>query len=310
MGDIFGGGQKSEKPEVLEAFPGQQDILKSLTETAQGPAQQFLASAGTPFTGQLSAPQTAAQQFGFGNLMGALQGPTLSQTPAFQTVLGETQRDISGGLNDLFQNEFAQALQRNVRREVAEAKSRLASTTSARDQFTGGVRVQGEEDIEARSIGEFTRALLPFAFQAEQNRQAGLGRLLGLGEIQTQDPFTRIAQALQFGGQQQATEQAPLDRILQEFIRQRNEQGSTVNTAFGGSTFVPQFFQPTFGPSATSQTLGGLGNIAGVLGANPDFLGNIGSNLSGIFGGGLPGNQQAIQSLGGLGNVAELAAGF
>lgn len=308
MGDIFGGGQESEQPRPIEAFPGQFDILGSLTKTAQGPAQQFLQSAGTPFGGQLSAPLSGGQQFGFGNLMGALSSPLATQTEPFQQALAATQRDVAGGLQDPFQNEFAQALQRNVKREIAEAKSRLASSTSARDQFTGGVRVQGEEGIEARGIGELTRAMLPFVQQLEQNRQAGIGRLANFGFAQEQAPFARIQQALQFGGQQQAAEQAPLDRLLQEFLRQRNEQGGTVNAALGGSTFIPQFFQPTFGPSATGQTLGALGGLAGSLGKNPDLLSNIGSNLAplaGLFGGGAAAG--GLAAAGGMTEAAMLA---
>ena len=277
MGDIFGGGgdsrgKRSETPQVLGAFPGQLENLSNLTSSASASAQKFLQSAGTPFQNTLSAGISPGQQFGFDNLLGALSSPLATETDAFRQALAATQRDVSGGLEDPFQNEFAQALQRNVKREIAEAKSRLASSSSARDQFSGGARIQGEEGIEARGIGEFTRALLPFAQQLEQNRQTGIGRLANFGLAQEQAPFQRIAQALQFGGQQQAQEQAPLDRALQEFMRQRSELGGTVNTAFGGSTFIPQFFQPTFGPAGPSSsaqlgdTLGGLAGIVGNIG--------------------------------------------
>lgn len=303
MGDIFK-GEESKAPVPVGAFPGQLDILKSLTETAQGPAESFLGSAGQPFPGNVSAGINQAQQFGFDSLLGALSSPTASQTGSFQQALQAAQSDVSGGLNDPFQNEFAQALKRNVQREIAEAKSRLASSSSARDQFSGGVRVQGEEDIEARGIGEFTRALLPFAQQLEQNRQTGIGRLFGAAQQESQDPFTRIAQALQFGGQQQATEQGLIDRQIQEFIRQRNEQGQAANTALGGSTFVPQFFQPQFGPSAFSQVAQAAGPIALGIGLSGGLSGLLGGG-GGAFG--LGSGVVPAGSLGGPGGFANTA---
>lgn len=265
MGSLFG-GEKSEKPKLL-GDPWAAGAREDIFGAAKGGALSRLGQAGTPYPGQLSAGLTGYQTTALGGLEQYLGGTPMGQQPLYRLGQEELTKTLQGDEYDPYQGEYYKAYRANMMRELQEAKDRLAGRTSARDQFFGGGRISEESELEQTAMGDLQQ-MLGQLYETERTRKLGAVPLaqsfLGFGE---ESQRAKIGFGLEAGDYPRQIEQAGLDREYQEYLRQLSDLGIPLDVAMGLSTYKPQYYQPTYGPSGISQMSGPLSSLGQVLGS-------------------------------------------
>jgi len=230
---------KKEKVEALpEAFPGQRAYTGSLAEAAKGGALERLSLAGTPYPGELTAPLSEFEQFGLESLNKYLSSRMPTETPLYGLAESELTKTL-GEEYDPFTSEYYQAYRTNLERELQRAKDRLAATSSARDAFFGGGRLQQERELEESALGNIAQTLGAMQ-EAERARRLGVvPQALEFMQYGEQAPLGRIAASQQYGALPREVEQTGLDAQYQEWIRQLTDLGIPLDTALALATYSP-----------------------------------------------------------------------
>lgn len=284
MGDLFG-GSKSEDPQILQAFPGQQNLLKELAEASQSRGLEAIGMAGGGTGGPLIAPLSQFQQQGLGGIGDVLGRGMVTESPLFK----QGQEAISGALEgfDPFKDLRFQALQTNLARELKRAKDRIAARTSSKDQFFGGGRIGQEREIEEFGFGQMATLAGQLEGQSRELQLRAAPLAQQFATLAGEEPRSRLMDQLfglgaaprQFEQEQITAEQQDRQRRLQEL------SSIGLDTSLQTSMFKPDFFTPAYGPSPFSQLAGGLGDlggIEGVFGEGATLQGLLSSLLGGI----------------------------
>lgn len=271
------GGDSSSKSSPYPAEPAwQREMRERLAKLAEPGAKERIGRAGEPYPGPLTAGLSGYEQTGLDLLRKYLGSTPLTQQPLYGMAKEELGKTF-GEEYDPAQGEYYKAYRSNMLRELAEAKDRLASRTSARDIFGSTGRVAGEAELEETALGNLTE-VLGRLFETERGRKLGAvpmaQQLLAFGEAA---PRERIGAATTYGALPRATEQASYDAQYQEWLRQLGDLGIPLDTATGLATVTPPMYQPTYGPSGLSQTMAGLGPLLATIGQK----GDSGSSSSG-----------------------------
>lgn len=278
MGDLFG-GSKSDSPKLLEAFPGQMGILKDLAEAAKPKGLEAIGMAGQPTQGPLIAPPSQWQQQGLGQIGDVLSRPMATQSPLFQ----QGQEALSGALRgfDPFEDQRFKALQVNLARELKKAKDRIASRTSARDEFFGGGRLDQEREQEEGAFGQMANLAGLLEAESRRNQLLAAPMAAQFAGLASEEPVSRLQEALfgigaaprGFAQEELSARDAERARILSELSNLG--LGTTMET----SMFKPDWYVPSYGPSIFSQLAGGIGAMGG-LGTVLGGIGDISSRIS------------------------------
>lgn len=230
-----------------ESFPGAPKLRKTLATTAEPGALERLRRAGETYPGQLTAPLSEFETTGLEQLGQYLESPLPTTGGLYGAARGEVEKTLAGEEYDPFKGEYYQAFQENLKRELAEAKDRLAARTSARDAFYGGGRVAGEAELEETALGGLRQELGRLQ-EAERARMLGVVPwATEMTAYEEQAPLTRIAAAQEFGALPREWQQAGLDREKLEYLRQLTDLGLPLEVAFKLATWQPrviQEFQP------------------------------------------------------------------
>lgn len=302
------GGSKSSKPIILEAFTGAREMLKEIAEAAKPKGLAAIGMAGEGIT-DTYVPPSSFQQAALGDIGSILNRPFTTDQPLFQKGVGIMEKAAEGF--DPFSDLRYKALQTNLERELRRAKDRIASRSSARDKFFGGGRMDQEREIEEYGIGRMANLAGQLEQQSRAQQLAVAPELMRIANMQTEEPLTRLNEALYgIGAAPRTFEQEKL--ASQEAARQQrlNELATIgLNTAIGATSFRPDFYTPSYGPSTFSQLM----PLLGMLG-NENFmggLGQLGSSMGGLFGGfgGLFGGGGGNSPVG-IEGMAELAQGW
>ncbi len=221
-----------------ESFPGAPKLRQDIGEAAGPGALERLERAGEAFPGQLTAERSGFEETGLAHVGEYLDTPYASSDPLYQSARQEYEQTLGDG-RDPFESEYYQAFRDNTLRELAEAKDRLASRTSARDSFYTGGRIAGEGELEETALGGLRQTL---GEMQERERLTRLGiapDALRLAMAQNLEPAMRAEQALTFGERERSFRQTELDREREEWIRQLTDLGIPLQTAFNIATWQP-----------------------------------------------------------------------
>lgn len=224
---------------TIEPYPGAGGQMKSLADMAMPGAQERLATAGQPYTGQLVAPTSQYEQMGLENLGNYLNSPSPTSSPLYGAAQGELEKTLGGEEYDPVGGTYYQAYRTAVLRELQEAKDRLAAETSARDKYFGGGRIAATGELEETALNDL-ELMLGQLYENERSRRLSAVPMatdfLGAGEGFEQG---RIAASQEYGALPREIEQAGLTAEYNEYIRQLQDAGIPLETAIALMTSEP-----------------------------------------------------------------------
>lgn len=262
MGDIkdffFGETEQLQPEDIREPWAVAQQ--ERLGGAAMPGALDLLGRAGGRYPGQLTAPFGELERWGLGGLGDYLSSPLASQSSLFQGARGELGKTF-GGEYDPFEGEYYRAYRSNLKRELEEAKDRLAAKTSSRDQYFGGGRIQATGELEETAMGQLSQVLGQLYERERERRQRAISPAMQMSMFETTEPLGRIETALspQMGGMPRGLEQAGYDRQYSEYIRQLTSLGIPLQVASNMALYSPPVSYPLY--SSTPGLFGGPSGI-------------------------------------------------
>lgn len=266
LSSVFGSSTKSLEPSW------QTKARKSLTKYAQPGAVERIQRAGETYGGNLVAGLSDTEQLSLEQLNALLASPSVSESSLFKAASDELTKTLSGDY-DPVSGQYYQAYRNAVMNELQESKDRLASRTSASDQFFGGGRIETEGELEEDAMGSLAQELGRL-FEAERtNRLGAASTAAGLAMASQESDLQRIEAGQTLGALPRQLEQAEYDAEYQEWLRSLNDLGISLDTYVGMTTYQPPM---AVGSSPISQ----LGNLAGSVFSAAGSAGGFGKLFS------------------------------
>ena len=275
-------------------YPYQITGMKDLYKAAEPGAIERLNRAGQSYPGQLGADPTQAQNWSFDALNKWLQSDTPMDDNLWGLSRQEYERTLGGDYYDPAEGQYYKALKSNVLRELAEAKDRLAATTSARDRYFSSGRVAGEGELEEDAIGTLAQVVGSLMERERERRLGAVPGAMGLMAQEEMYPQQRIAAAQEFGSLERDIQLQNQQMKYTEWIRALQDLGIPLEVAYQIAAYNPERYYPIYsfepgmlgGPSGTSiQPRGGYGDYSRAA----DMGKWIASLIAGGYGGGFGG---------------------
>jgi len=230
---------KKSKIVKLESFPGAEAMRKGLATTAEPGALERLRLAGTPYQGPLVAALSEFEETGLAGLKDWLGGELPTEGTLFKSAADEIQKTLSGEAYDPVHGEYYQAYRTQVMRELEEAKDRLAARASAGDKLFGGGRIATEGEMEESAVGQMAVTLGQLQERERERRLGAVGQALEFTRYGEEAPEQRVRASQLYGALPREIEQAEMDAEYQEWMRQLNDLGISLDVATGLATYQP-----------------------------------------------------------------------
>ena len=278
---IFSDPKKTKAVLAPEAFPGQRAMLGDIAGAAKPGALQRLQLAGTAYQGPLVAALSEFEETGLEGLRDYLGTQLPTEGALYQSAEAEILKTLSGEEYDPASGGYYQAYRTQIMRELEEAKDRLASRASAGDKLFGGGRIATEGEMEESAVGQMALVLGQMAERERERKLSVLPQALQYTQYGEAAPLQRVAASQQFGALPRLIEQAEMDAEYQEWMRQLNDLGISLDVATGLATYQPGYYtQTTGGPKPWTQDVGtALSIFSSLFGTK----GEGGERTGGIF---------------------------
>lgn len=276
---------KKEKPELLMT-PEQRAAYSKLLPSLTAKGKEFVDVSGKPYGGQMTAPMSEYETMGLKGLGEYLSEPLPTESNLFGMTTEELENTLSGKTYDPATGPYYEAYRTNVMRELKQAKDRIAARSSGRDQFFGGGRMDQEREVEEGAMGSMAQTLGSLYENERMNRLNAVPMALNQMGWAENVPQSRIAASQALGALPRQIEQAELTARYQDFVRQLQDMGMSLQAAVGMATSKPEYWMPE--PADTSW----MGNTATSL-AMMSMMGGGASAGGGAGGGGMIAAPQA-----------------
>jgi len=281
----------------------QTKLRETLGTSAEPGATARLKRAGEAYPGELTAGLSEYEETGLGELGKYLATELPTESPLYKATEEELTKTLTGGYEPAT-SDYYQAFRTNLLRELQKAKDRLAASTSGRDLYYGGGRVQEERQLEETALANLAQTMAGLS-EAERSRRLTAVPLaqsiLGFGETA---PIARITAAEQLGALPRLIEQTGLSAEYEEWIRQLQDLGLPLETAIDLAKYKPEYYTQAYAPSEFSQVASSLGPLLGGIGG----IGGLGALTSALTPGSaamaMGGLAPLVSSLQGLGGLA------
>jgi len=291
LSSLFGGGSK--KPKLL-MLPEQRAAYQNLLPAATQKGMEFMQIGTQPYSGDLTAPMSEYETMGLGTLGEYLSSPMPTESNLFGLSQAELEKTLGGKEYDPASGPYYEAYRTNIMRELQQAKDRIAARASGRDALFGGGRMDQERQVEEGAMGSLSQVLGQL-FENERARRLETVPLalqtMGWAE---QVPQARVAASQEYGDLPRLIQQAELTARYQDFVRQLESMGMSLQAAISLATNKPEYWMPQ--PADTSGMASGMGNLAmlamlggggaGVPAAAPTMPVGVGGGMSGVSGSG------------------------
>jgi len=180
---------------------------------------------------------------------------------------GEISKTLTGEY-DPYTSEYYKSMKKGVLSDVEEAQQSLKQKAQAGGMYESLGRLLEEADVTGTGQDRLNDILAELQWKERQNRLGVLPQAMGLGEYQEALPQRQLSTIANYGGISSAYQQADLDRLYNEFLRQKTEQKYPTEVAQQFlSSYQPTMAYPQYSrsPSTFSQILGGAGDIASIM---------------------------------------------
>ena len=272
LSSLFG---KKEKPKLL-MLPEQRAAYSSLLPSLTAKGMEFVDVAGQPFGGQMTAPMSEYETMGLKGLGEYLSEPLPTESNLFGMTTEELENTLSGKTDDPATGPYYEAYRTKVMREMQQAKDRIAARSSGRDAFFGGGRMDQEREVEEGAMGSLAQVLGRLFENERMNRLNAVPMALNQMGWAENVPQSRIAASQALGALPRQIEQAELTARYQDFVRQLQDMGMSLQAAVGLATSKPEYWMPQ--PADTSGMASGLGSLAMLA-----MMGGGGGNVTNPF---------------------------
>lgn len=271
---LSGGGSKT-KIKRLDPYKGSPKDMSKLAGVAMPGAVEALQMAGEKPPVQKTAPMSGVEQMAYGGLEDYMKSPLPSESSMYQAGAGEIEKTLADDY-DPVGSTYYQAYRTAVMRELEEAKDRLASTTSARDKYFGGGRIETEGELEESAVGDLAMVLGQLQ-ERERERKFEAGPMAieqAIGEARL--PAERAGIGMELGTLPRELEELGFSREHAAYLQEMTNLGIPLETAIALMTSRPEF--------TTQETGGGLMDLLPSLALGAGMAGGVG-NLFSLGGG-------------------------
>jgi len=256
LSSLFG---KNKKPKLL-MLPEQYQAYQSLLPAATEAGRQLTTVGIQPYARELTAPLSEYESLGLKGLGEYLTSPLPTEGKLFGLSGAELEKTLGGTYYDPATGPYYEAYRTNVMRQLQQAKDRIAHRTSGADAFFGGGRLGQEREFEEGAMGSLAQVLGQL-YEAERQRRLETVPLalqtMGWGEDILKN---RIAASQELGGLTRWIEQADLTRRYDDFLRQLQNMGMSMQAAVNMATSRPEYWMPQ--PADTTGMANALGQAA------------------------------------------------
>jgi len=256
LSSLFG---KKEKPKLL-MLPEQIEAYRSLLPSLTAKGREFIDVSGQPYGGQMTAPMSEYETMGLKGLGEYLSEPLPTESNLFGMTTEELENTLSGKTYDPATGPYYEAYRTNVMRELQQAKDRIAARSSGRDAFFGGGRLEQEREVEEGAMGSMAQVLGQLYENERMNRLNAVPMALNQMGWAENVPQSRVAASQALGTLPRQIEQDELTARYQDFVRQLQDMGYSLQQAVGMATSKPEYWMPE--PANTSGMASGLGSLA------------------------------------------------
>jgi hypothetical protein len=274
-------GGKQATVEATPAYPGAGTAMTNLSNTAAAVSGTM----GQPYGGQLVAGFSPSQQVGQNELMNYMStNPNqYMYDPGYQAARSDLMNTAAGkyvspnspftqGMQQYYMTQVYPQIQAQMNQQAA----RMGPLSgSAYENMTQNVTSQAEDYLSALGAQNW---------QTErQNQLNAISPAMSLTQQEQYAPSTWIQNLMSLGAPAQQQQQNQLTAAYNEFLRQRQEQLSTLNLAPAASQVMNYSYDPGK-PSFFQQYISPMMSVLGSSGGQ-NMMGGIGTGLSSFFGG-------------------------
>lgn len=284
---IFGGGEEIQPVTVDPRSAQRAGTDRFLLNFLKKYGSQY--QPGKAYAGQMSAPMSGFEGRGLDEFLNQFlnQPDASAQTGDVRSMLNKT---ITGGF-DPNNSPYYQALRDTAGYNRKQAITQSKADAGARGQFFSQGQLKKEGDINAQTQIGLNQALAQLADQERGRQMSAVSPALGLEQYLSSMPLSKASAATTIGALPRELQQADLERLYQDFLRQQGELGQTINAASGVSNIQTQQRAPAYGPSIFEKFIAPV--MSSVI---PGLMSGGTSFLSGLFGGGGTGFNPATMS--------------
>lgn len=239
-GSLLGGGGGKTKIKRLDPYAGSTKDMAKLAGMAMPGAAEALQMAGEPPPIQKTAPMSGVEQMAYGGLEDYMTSPLPSEAPLYQAGRGEIEKTLAGDY-DPVGSTYYQAYRTAVMRELQEAKDRLAASTSARDKYFGGGRIETTGELEESAMGDLAMVLGQLT-ERERERKLGVAPMAIEEAIrESRLPAERAEIGLGLGGLPRQLEELGFTREHAAYLQEMKNLNIPLETAIALMTSKPEY---------------------------------------------------------------------
>jgi len=263
-------GLFTKEKKLKDLRTGQQiELGKSALEKVQQGVNAF--TPGAKYTGQLQTDLSPLEKLSL-NFATDFTNQDITGNQAYAAGKDQIMGTLAGRFDP--NGPEAKALRATFERQQEKGIDTARRGQALRGAFRSSGALRQEGDIITDTNIGVNNALAALYSKERQNQLMAADKALGIGEAENQQSLQKAEVAGKFGKVERQNELDNIDRLYKDYLRERTEQGASLDVALQASNFG----QPLLGKdSVTEQTA--LGKIFSALG------GSVTSAAAGAVGG-------------------------
>lgn len=231
---------------------------------------------GEAYGGQFSAPMSSFEQTGLGILGNYLNSPATGQT--FQAGNQQLMDTLGGKYLDPNTNPLIQSLTKLSGQNLSDSITQARGQAGARGNYFSTSAMNQESQLRERSQN-YLDTVIGGLLNTERGRQfSAIPYAQSYDQYANQTaPLAQVGASQTFGSLERTLEQSNLDKMYQDYVRQRGEQSQVPGIATSLYRSDPQMTQSSGEPSSMNNILKMISQL------NLGSIGQPGSNIWDIF---------------------------